>query len=566
MSLPSGFNYIATSRAIDVNGNVQAPMAIAYTDPVRPTSTITSTSSTVITGTANDNIQLDRVELAIRNTAPQFWNGSALVNGYRRVSVSPQSNGNWAYNFGSELPLGQYYVTAIAFDTAGNAQQPFTTKGFTVTIEDSIRPTSTISTATGTAINGTAADNIAVASVQLAIRNTNLQYWNGTGMGGAYNRVPATLSQNGTSWSYNISGSLPLGSYVVTSIAFDAAGNVQSPYANKSFVVTVPDNAKPTTQITSPTSGSTLTQSPVLINGVANDDVAVARVELAIRNHYAETFWNGSSWQPSYVRVTANATNPGASSTSWSYSLQPELGTLLGITSFAFDTAGKASAPTSINAGVKLKIMALGDSITEGISGQMSYRMPLTTELDLTGCVYEMVGTKTQNLTNTGFISSHAGYSGHSTQYFLDHTAYPNAQNPGIDFIINNSNPDVVLVHLGSNDMNRSDSISGTVAELDSLASRIWSINSDTQIYVANVIPWYGNSNNSNIASDVATLGNQIESWINSQGDSRLHNVDVKSGYSTSYMISDGIHPNALGDAHIADAFLASMANESLCP
>ena len=168
-----------------------------------------------------------------------------------------------------------------------------------------------------------------------------------------------------------------------------------------------------------------------------------------------------------------------------------------------------------------------------------------------------MVGSKLNNETPTGFQSPHEGYSGHPANRFLP--GQTQGGNPGIDVMMSQS-PDVVLLHLGSNDMRLAQSISGTANEIDQIVTRIWANNSAAEVFVANVIPWYGTSStNSNVQSDIQQLGTAIETWVTNKADSRLHLVDVRSQYSPNMMISDLIHPNAVGEAHIADAFLDAL-------
>jgi len=207
------------------------------------------------------------------------------------------------------------------------------------------------------------------------------------------------------------------------------------------------------------------------------------------------------------------------------------------------------------------KILPLGDSITEGLGDSRSYRFPLTNSLDATSCNYQMVGRLTTNRAGT-FTSNHEGYSGHSVEFFLD----ARSNNPGIEAIIADADPDVVLIHLGSNDMNRSQSIISTIDELELLAGRIWAANSAISIYVANVIPWYGISNNPSIEASVTQLGPAIRDWVRDTDDDRLHLVQVKTGYQQSFMLADGIHPNDDGDAHIANAFLNRLTANNDCP
>jgi len=75
---------------------------------------------------------------------------------------------------------------------------------------------------------------------------------------------------------------------------------------------------------------------------------------------------------------------------------------------------------TPLTANAQIRIMPLGDSITEGFSS-VSYRKFLIPMLDAAGCSHTMVGSKTATYLNaTTFSSPHEGYSGHGIEYFLN--------------------------------------------------------------------------------------------------------------------------------------------------
>ena len=93
-------------------------------------------------------------------------------------------------------------------------------------------------------------------------------------------------------------------------------------------------------------------------------------------------------------------------------------------------TATKAATPKTNT----LKIMAVGDSITEGVLGQRSYRSALVPSSAVTECEFEMVGSKLNNETSTNFQSPHEGYSGHPANYFIP--GQTQSGNPGIDVML----------------------------------------------------------------------------------------------------------------------------------
>jgi len=220
----------------------------------------------------------------------------------------------------------------------------------------------------------------------------------------------------------------------------------------------------------------------------------------------------------------------------------------------------------------QVKILAVGDSITAGFTfnpplgdgqGTASYRQEFENLLDQSGCSYQMVGSRTRNDPENPFVfgGRHEGYSGHRADHFLT----GNGANQGIDAIMQAESPDVVLLHLGSNDMNSNQTGFSTVADIEEIISRILNANGNAKILVANVIPWFGASTNPNITAAISVLGSQITNSINAMGNPNVILADVRSGFPQSYMQQDGIHPNSDGEAHIADAFVTALDTTDIC-
>lgn len=208
-----------------------------------------------------------------------------------------------------------------------------------------------------------------------------------------------------------------------------------------------------------------------------------------------------------------------------------------------------------------LKIMAVGDSITHGVKGQTSYREPLTTLLTQSGCQYDFVGSQNSNAHQDGFIAAHESYSGHTADHFLTGRYDSAGNNQGIANSMDVFNPDVVMLHIGSNDMRLGQNVDNTLAEIDQIISTIQQKNSGAIVFVANLVPWY----QQNVQSAVATLGDKIETYVAQMSNPAVRLVDVRSGYTSEMMIFDQIHPNATGDAHIADAFFNAYDTAGLC-
>ena len=223
-----------------------------------------------------------------------------------------------------------------------------------------------------------------------------------------------------------------------------------------------------------------------------------------------------------------------------------------------------------------LKILPVGDSITRGINGlqgegRISYRKEFESRLDASGCLQTMLGS--QNNSSPGHLSSHEGYSGHR----VDHFQLGLGSNPGIATIMaDNSEAEVVLVHLGTNDMLQSQSVAGTLVELNDVISII-NPSPTRAVYLANVVPWYDVDSNADGILDIPNanaeaLSAQITATF--ANEPYIHLVDVRTGFRPTDMFPDGIHPSQdddndprsdSGEHHIAVAFAAALEVEGDC-
>ena len=147
---------------------------------------------------------------------------------------------------------------------------------------------------------GAAADDVAVASVRVAIRdNATLLWWNGTGWGAAGSYVQAALDSPGgstTGWSYPFAPGMA-GNFGIQVKAVDSSGNVGPNTTWRNFTITVPgsDTTGPTTALTTPTNGQASPFGPVSVTGTSSDATAVASVRVSIQNTATSQWWNGSA-------------------------------------------------------------------------------------------------------------------------------------------------------------------------------------------------------------------------------------------------------------------------------
>ena len=178
-------------------------------------------------------------------------------------------------------------------------------------------------------VSGAAADNVGIASVNVAVRNlsTNLwwdakdavwitaKYWNRAGV--------AAPSPTSVTYSFGFVGVGYGQSYLAQAQAIDTSGNVRIGSTVKFSTAASPssDTVSPTTALFDPAMDSVRPGGSITIDGEATDDVALATVEIAIRDRNTNLWWNPatSSWG-SLKWIPATLASPGAMNSTWSYS------------------------------------------------------------------------------------------------------------------------------------------------------------------------------------------------------------------------------------------------------
>jgi len=119
-------------------------------------------------------------------------------------------------------------------------------------------------------------------------------------------------------------------------------------------------------------------------------------------------------------------------------------------------------APLYLSAQVAAQesIIVVGDSITQGVRGECSYRRPLSQALAENSCGVTFVGSRitagNNGVANNPPIAvcapqntNHLGISSYRADQILSTSAY-NFNNE-----LNNGQVDIVLLHIGSNDINQ---------------------------------------------------------------------------------------------------------------
>ena len=217
------------------------------------------------------------------------------------------------------------------------------------------------------------------------------------------------------------------------------------------------------------------------------------------------------------------------------------------------DQSGAAStASVTVKQMMTWRIMPIGDSITEASGSRNSYRRPLWHLLNDAGIDVNFVGSRNGNrdgqVPNPDFDSDHEGHWGWRADRFL--------QNNRIDGWAQTHQPDVALIHLGTNDIFQDQSVSGTINEIGDIIDRLRSVNPDIIVLLAQIIPTSDPGRPSLAAFNQAIPG--LASSKNTQR-SPVVVVDQSSGFNAAADTYDGVHPNLVGETKIANKWHAAL-------
>lgn len=229
-----------------------------------------------------------------------------------------------------------------------------------------------------------------------------------------------------------------------------------------------------------------------------------------------------------------------------------------------------------------IKIMSMGDSITDGyINGDNGYRKYLYHQLvDNKGYVIDMVGSKNTGWTPNynfkdgtySYDPQHEGYSGYTIKSYGGRTGL-------LDTIKNNNtvennNPDIVLLMIGTNDILDTYDISNIGSRLEELVDFIYKQKSDVKLIImspppidSNIESWVPDQTTVN--SSLSTCKTAIENLVKTkkaEGKS-CEFVDINKLFNdqanyTNYL-NDYCHPNEDG-YELMGNYLATVVDNYL--
>jgi hypothetical protein len=191
------------------------------------------------------------------------------------------------------------------------------------------------------------------------------------------------------------------------------------------------------------------------------------------------------------------------------------------------------------------RIMPIGDSITGAEGTYNSYRRPLWKLLADAGIDTDFVGSRSGNrdgqVPNPDFDTDHEGHWGWRADRFLRDN---NIQNWSQTY-----QPDVILIHLGTNDIFQGQGVSRTIDEIGEIIDIVRGVNPRVIVLVAQVIPTSDPSRPS-----LQPLNEAIPDLVASKDspDSPVRLVDQYTGFDATVDTYDGVHPDLSGENKMA--------------
>jgi lysophospholipase L1-like esterase len=196
-----------------------------------------------------------------------------------------------------------------------------------------------------------------------------------------------------------------------------------------------------------------------------------------------------------------------------------------------------------------IKVMPLGDSITDGYLVPGGYRIQLWKDTVNNGLTVDFVGSLSNGSADLG-DKNHEGHSG----WRIDQL------DANINAWMDAYNPQIVLLHIGTNDITQNYDLANAPSRLSALIDKICAkLPTSGKLYVAKIIPEVGTDLN----QKVINFNNQIPGIVqNKVNQGKLVYVVDMYGALTTADLADTVHPNATGYNKMGDVWFNAVRND----
>ncbi|MFD0205621.1 MULTISPECIES: ricin-type beta-trefoil lectin domain protein [Saccharothrix] len=225
--------------------------------------------------------------------------------------------------------------------------------------------------------------------------------------------------------------------------------------------------------------------------------------------------------------------------------MRPRLRQLAACAAALVTAALLTATPAAAESNGGVRVMPLGDSITEGTQVPGGYRIGLWQRFGAGDYRVDFVGSQ---------------FNGPASLGDHDHQGHPGWRIDQIDANVvtwlRNTNPRTVLLHIGTNDILQNYNVANAPARLSALVDRITTTAPNADVFVATIIPLANSGQAAAARTYNAAIPGIVQGKVNAGKRVRL--VDMHSALTTADLI-DGIHPTATGYDKMAATWYAAL-------
>ncbi|WP_406465970.1 ricin-type beta-trefoil lectin domain protein [Streptomyces sp. NBC_00111] len=204
-----------------------------------------------------------------------------------------------------------------------------------------------------------------------------------------------------------------------------------------------------------------------------------------------------------------------------------------------------ASAAEQAPAASALRLMPLGDSITDGIGSSTGngYRGPLWSELNAGGYALDFVGSSRAGSMQDPDNEGHSGWRIDQISSIADAS-------------LSRYRPNVVTLMIGTNDLGQNYQVPTAADRLSALIDQVTTTAPDATVLVASLTV----STNSTIEANRGAFNQRIPGMVQTKQAAGKHVRHVDMGGLTTGDLADGLHPNDAGYRKMSAAFRDGIA------
>jgi lysophospholipase L1-like esterase len=251
--------------------------------------------------------------------------------------------------------------------------------------------------------------------------------------------------------------------------------------------------------------------------------------------------------------------------------------TIIKILLFGLIVLGGSLGAEAFNCATPVKIMPLGDSITQGVENgsdswttdsMVGYRQDLYLSLIKRYNIH-FVGTLSNGTASPfQFDTYHDGWAGFSAviQNYLNdwgslYNGPKNSINNGVSQWLAQTRPDIVLLHIGTNDLDFDERPADIANDVGMVLDKIRSYNPDVLVILARIINRVPGATH---IQDTTDYNSYLQAMVSNRPDAaKIRIVDMESALNYSTDMSNELHPNDLGYSKMANVWFNALTNST---